>query len=85
MKTLINATLFVVKGPKGPYYAICDQDSGAVFTERTEQAAITRANEMDMILVDRQEVSHAEMLKLTAERPIGSSFDIEAATIQGIA
>jgi hypothetical protein len=85
MKTLINATLFVVKGPKGPYYAICDQDSGAVFTESTEQAAVTRANEMDMILVDRQEVGHAEMLKLTSERPIGSSFETEHATVEGIA
>ena len=85
MKTLINATLFVVKGPKGPYYAICDQDSGAVFTERTEQAAITRANEMDMILVDRQEISHAAMLKLTSQRPVGSAFEAEHAAVEGVA
>jgi hypothetical protein len=66
MRTVIDATLYVVKGPKGPYYAIRENDSGLVVTERTEQAAAALANEKDMIVVDRREISHEELVKILA-------------------
>jgi len=66
MRTVIDATLYVVKGPKGPYCAIRENDSGLVVTERTEQAAAALANEKDMIVVDRREISHDELLKMLA-------------------
>jgi hypothetical protein len=68
MKTLSDATLLVVNGPRGPYYALLDNESGAVLTERTEHAAAALANEKDMVIVDRREVTHAELLKMMAAR-----------------
>lgn len=68
MKTLIDATLLVVNGPRGAYYAILDNESGAVLTERTEHAAAALANEKDMVIVDRKEISHAELLRIMAAR-----------------
>jgi hypothetical protein len=68
MRTLTDATMFVVKGPHGPYYALQDNDSGVVVTERTEQAAAALANEKDMLIVDRREITHAELLKMTGMR-----------------
>ena len=68
MRTLTDATLLVVNGPRGAYFAILDNESGAVLTERTEHAAAALANEKDMVIVDRREVSHAELLKMMAAR-----------------
>lgn len=65
MRTLTNATMFVVNGPRGAYYALRDDDAGTIVTERTEQAAAALANEKDMLIVDRREISHAELLKMT--------------------
>jgi hypothetical protein len=68
MRTLTDATLLVVNGPRGAYFAILDNESGAVLTERTEHAAAALANEKDMLIVDRREISHAELLRMMAAR-----------------
>ena len=68
MKTLTDATLLVVNGPRGAYFAILDNESGSVLTERTEHAAAALANEKDMVIVDRREISHAELLRMMAAR-----------------
>jgi hypothetical protein len=68
MRTLTDATLLIVKGPKGAYFAIQDNDTGLVLTERTEQAAAALANEKDMLVVDRREISHDQLLALTNSR-----------------
>lgn len=65
MRSLTNATMFVVNGPRGAYYALRDDDSGTIVTEGTEQAAAAVANEKDMLIVDRREISHADLLKMT--------------------
>lgn len=70
MRTLTNATMFVVTGPRGAYYALRDDDSGAIITERTEQAAAALANDKDMLIVDRRDISHAELLKMTGTAPM---------------
>jgi hypothetical protein len=64
MRTLTNATMFVVNGSLGAYFALRDDDSGEVLTERTEKAAAALANVKDMLIVDRREISHAELLKM---------------------
>lgn len=56
--------MFVVNGPRGPYYALKDNDTGAVVTESTEQAAAALANEKDLLIVDRREISHADLVKM---------------------
>ncbi|HEY2586314.1 MAG TPA: hypothetical protein VGI81_11175 [Tepidisphaeraceae bacterium] len=68
MKTLTDATLLVVSGPRGAYFAILDNESGTVLTERTEHAAAALANEKDMVIVDRREIGHAELLRMMAAR-----------------
>jgi hypothetical protein len=68
MKTLTDATLYIVNGPRGPYYAVHERETGAVLTERTESAAMALANEKDMLIVDRQEISHAGILEVMAQR-----------------
>lgn len=72
MKTLTDATLYIVNGPRGPYYAVHEHETGAVLTERTESAAIALANEKDLLIVDRQQISHAGMLELMAARGRGA-------------
>jgi hypothetical protein len=95
MKTLTDATLLVVNGPRGAYYAILDNESGAVLTERTEHAAAALANEKDMVIVDRKEVSHAELLRImaaryertesaTADQPAGASEPAKPAPTMGL-
>jgi hypothetical protein len=64
MRTLTDATLFVVDGPRGAYFAIRENETGTVLTERTELAAASLANEKDMIIVDRREIGHAELLAM---------------------
>lgn len=68
MRTLTDATMFVVNGPRGLYYALQDNDTGAVVIESTEQAAAALANEKDMLIVDRREISHAELQKMMGKR-----------------
>jgi hypothetical protein len=68
MRTVSDATLLVVDGPRGPYYAIMQNATGTVLTERTEQAAASLANDKDMVIVERREVSHAELLRLMNDR-----------------
>jgi hypothetical protein len=68
MRTLTDATLFVVDGPRGAYFAVRENETGAVLTERTETAAMSMANEKDLLVVDRREIGHAEMLALMASR-----------------
>lgn len=68
MKTLTDATLYTVNGPRGPYYALHERETGAVLTERTESAAMALANDKDMLIVERQEISHAGILELMAAR-----------------
>lgn len=68
MRTLTDATLFVVNGPRGAYFAVRENETGAVLTERTETAAMSMANEKDLLVVDRREIAHAELLALMASR-----------------
>lgn len=68
MRTLTDATLFTVNGPRGCYYAIRNHDSGAVLTERTESAAAALANEKDLLIVEQRQISHAELLEMMAAR-----------------
>ena len=68
MRTLKDATLFTVSGPRGTYFAVRDQESGAVLTERTESAAAAMADERDLLIVDRREISHAELIGMMASR-----------------
>lgn len=68
MKTLTDATLYTVNGPRGTYYAIRDHDTGTVLTEGTESAAAAVANEKDLVIVDQLQIGHAELLKLMAAR-----------------
>jgi hypothetical protein len=75
MRTITDATLYVVNGPRGPYYALRDNDSGQIITERTEQAAATVANEKDMVIVERLEISHPKMLAMMGGRTTKSLED----------
>src|SRR5205807_2995981 len=68
MRTLTDATLYTVNGPRGSYYAIRNHDTGSVLTERTESAAAALANEQDLVIVDQREISHAELLEMMASR-----------------
>ena len=68
MRTLKDATLFTVSGPRGTYYAVRDEETGAVLTERTESAASAMADERDLLIVDRREVGHAELIEMMASR-----------------
>jgi hypothetical protein len=72
MRTVTDATLYVVNGPKGSYFAIEENDTGAVLTARTEQEAAKLANDKDMIIVDRREISHTKLLSLTLSRGAGN-------------
>ena len=68
MRTLTDATLFTVNGPRGSYYAVRNHDTGTIVTERTESAAASLANEQDLLIVDQREISHAELLDMMAAR-----------------
>ena len=68
MRTLTDATLFTVNGPRGCYFAVRNHDTGVILTERTESAAAGLANESDLVIVDQREISHAELLEMTAAR-----------------
>jgi hypothetical protein len=68
MRTLTDATLFTVNGPRGCYYAVRSHDTGTVLTERTESAAAALANEKDLLIVEQREISHAELLEMMAAR-----------------
>jgi hypothetical protein len=68
MRTLTDATLFVVNGPRGAYFAVRENETGAILTERTEMAAMSMANEKDLLVVDRREIGHAELLAMMAAR-----------------
>lgn len=68
MRTLTDATLLTVNGPRGAYFAIQDNDTGMVLTERTEQAAAALADEKDMLIVERRRVTHEELLAMTNSR-----------------
>ena len=68
MRTLSDATLYTVNGPRGTYWAIRCQETGAVWTERTESAAAALADEHDLIVVNREDISHAMLLEMMAER-----------------
>lgn len=68
MRTLTDATMFVVNGPRGMCYALQDNDTGVIVVEDTEQAAAALANEKDMLIVDRREISHAELQKMLGKR-----------------
>lgn len=70
MRTLNDATMLVVSGPRGTYYALRDNDTGAIITERTEQAAAALANEKDMLIVDRREITHAELQKMLGKQAV---------------
>ena len=72
MRTLTDATLFTVNGPRGCYYAVRNHDTGAVLTERTESAAAL-ANEKDLLIVEQREIGHAELLEMMASRAEGSA------------
>lgn len=65
MRTLTDATLYTVHGPRGSYYAVRNHDTGAVLTERTRSAAAGLANEQDLVIVDQREISHAELLEMS--------------------
>ena len=78
MRTITDATLYTVKGPRGAYYAIREKETGMVLTERTEQAAMAMANERDMIISDRQEISHADLLAMMADRCKDSAPESQA-------
>lgn len=69
MRTLTDATMFVVDGPRGVSYALQDNDTGDIIVEDTEQAAAAQANEKDMLIVDRRQISHGELQKLLGKRP----------------
>ena len=68
MRTLTDATLYTVNGPRGSYFAVRNHDSGSVLTERTESAAAALANEQDLLIVDQCEISHAQLLEMMAAR-----------------
>ena len=68
MTTVTDAILYVVNGAKGCYYAIHETDTGAVLTARTEQEAAKLANDKDMIIVDRREITHTKLLSMTMAR-----------------
>lgn len=68
MRTLTDATLYTVNGPRGAYYAVRNHDTGAVFTEPTESAAAAVANEQDLVIVDTITVSHSELLSIISSR-----------------
>ena len=68
MRTLTDATLLTVNGPRGAYFAIQDNDTGMVLTERTEQAAAALADEKDMLIVERRQITHDELLAMMSSR-----------------
>lgn len=78
MRTLTDATLYVVDGPHGPYYAIRDNESGRIVTERTEQAAARIANQTDMVIVDRVHITHAKLLAMTGSGAAGQQASATA-------
>jgi len=70
MKTLTDATLYTVAGPRGTYFAVRSHDTGAILTERTEAAAAAMANEQDFVIVDQLEITHAELLEMMSARSV---------------
>lgn len=78
MRTLTDATLLTIDGPKGAYYAVLDHATGTVLTERTEHAAAALANEKDMVIVDRRQITHAELLRMMTARYEGVAQRPEA-------
>ena len=77
MRTLTDATLFTVNGPRGCYYAIRNHVTGAVLTERTDSAAAALANENDLVIAEQREISHAELLEMLSARSAGDSAAAE--------
>lgn len=60
-----GAVLYTVHGPRGSYFAIHDPSEGRVWTDRTAHAARTRANEMGLLLVAEEGVTHEELMRRT--------------------
>jgi hypothetical protein len=58
-----GAVLYTVRGPRGNYYAVHDPGSGRMFTERTDHAARAQAQEMGLIVISEENVSHQELLR----------------------
>ena len=57
--------LYTVEGPRGSYYAIHDPATRRIWTERTEQAARAQAQDIGMVLVGEEIISHEELLRRT--------------------
>lgn len=72
MRTLTDATLYTVTGPRATYYALRIHDTGAILTERTESAAAAIANEQDLVIVDQLQITHAELLDMMAARSLSN-------------
>ena len=72
MRTITDATLYTVTGPRTTYYALRNHDTGAIQTERTEAAAAAIANEQDFVIVDQVQITHGKLLEMMAARSEGN-------------
>lgn len=61
---MAKATFYVVNGPRAVYYAARNQETGKVWTERTELAARTQGAEEGLEWVEELTISHAQLLDL---------------------
>ncbi|HEY8751789.1 MAG TPA: hypothetical protein VIM11_27660 [Tepidisphaeraceae bacterium] len=68
-----GVVLYMVRGPRGSYYAVHDPGSGRVFTERTDHAARAQAQELGLIVMSAEEVSHQELLRRTGREADAAS------------
>ena len=68
MRTISDATLYTVIGPRGTHYAVRNHDTGEIWTERTELAAAALGNEHNLVIVEREEIPHHKLLDMMAAR-----------------
>lgn len=60
------ATLYTVNGPRGVYYAVRNNLTGKIFTERTDVNARQQAEEEGLAIVADARVTHMQLLDLMA-------------------
>ena len=59
-----RGVLYTVRGPRAVYYALRNEETGRVWTERTELAARDQANELAITIVNEAEITQDELVRL---------------------
>ncbi|HET6248273.1 MAG TPA: hypothetical protein VFE47_11290 [Tepidisphaeraceae bacterium] len=58
------ATLYTVNGPRGTYFAVRNHQTGKVWTERTEAAAVRQAADEQLAIVAGETIGHSQLLDM---------------------